>query len=114
MRLERPRGILRLICVLLLSWTAVDLGASGLCALDREDAPLVSSDRNEVGSDSTPTPTPLAAHVDDCFCCSHCVNLTHLLPPVTLTVAPAALTPTAADQPRHIARPMYHPPKTSR
>jgi hypothetical protein len=115
MHLAPSRRLVRLVCLVLLAWTAVDLSASGLCALDREDALLACADPTTVGnSESNPNAARPVAHVDDCFCCSHCVNITLLTPVVTLTSDATRRLPTTVTRPRNIARTLYHPPKTSR
>jgi hypothetical protein len=113
MGLRRGRRlVLRWCAIVLLLWTAIDVMAPGLCALEREHedstsaAATIAPDRAlpPVG-DSTSAP-----HVDDCFCCSHCVDIWRL----DAVAAPADLVQRfvihgqrPAD---HVPPPPYHPP----
>ena len=102
--------------MLLLMWTAVDIAAPGLCALEREDdfsivadadkaATVVTTDASLPDDPSTP---PL--HVDDCFCCSHCVDLSRhvmMFSPAGDVECDAIVMLRLVD---HIPPPPYHPP----
>ena len=98
---------------LFLAWTAVDLTVPSLCALDREQDPalIYSSDARV---DVAPTPhstTPAPVHVDDCFCCSHCVNMTAIHALASLSLGRTD-TPLPADRmPLAAGYPPYHPPR---
>lgn len=60
--------------LIVLSWAAVDLSNVGVCLLDamevRVGGEVVLS---SAGPGSTSDAVP--PHIDDCFCCSHCVDL---------------------------------------
>jgi hypothetical protein len=119
MGLRRGRRlVLRWCATVLLLWTAIDMMAPGLCALEREhdDAAVAAAAATGAvavalegalppADDSTSVP-----HVDDCFCCSHCVDMWRL----DAVAAPADLVQhfvvrehRAVD---NVPPPPYHPP----
>ncbi len=110
----RSKWLLRLVCLLLLSWTAVDLGASELCALDNDGALTLNIAPAAICSPISSPDSHPPAHVDDCFCCSHCVNAVASAPIVHAAPVCLAVAPLRADAVIDVARPTYHPPKTSR
>lgn len=96
------------VVVLLLSFTALDvLGdvfAYPLCASDLE-VELVSSD-------TVPT-APEAPHIDDCFCCSGCVESST---PFALIFVEGVETLLSAETPRarlRVPQRLFRPPKAS-
>ena len=95
----------------LLALVALDLGNPSLCALDQESQPKPVSAATNLESRS-PEGTPTSpAHVDDCFCCSHCVDVAAVMAPATLSLA-LNNVPLPADRlPFSAAYPPYHPPK---
>jgi hypothetical protein len=105
------RLVMRWCATVLLLWTAIDVMAPGLCALEREHeetaaAATVAPDRAlPPAGDSTSAP-----HVDDCFCCSHCVDIWRL----DAVAAPADLVRRFVARERRAADPVpsppYHPP----
>ena len=111
----RFRKLIRATAWLFLVWTALDLGVPSLCALEHEgEPPGVYSASPLMDAPSTNETTPDApVHVDDCFCCSHCVNVALSEPLLTAT----------SNTPRHLAspvripvrdgHPLYHPPQLS-
>jgi hypothetical protein len=113
MGLRRGRRlVLRWCATVLLLWTAIDVMAPGLCALEREHeessaaASSVAPDRAlPPTSDSTSAP-----HVDDCFCCSHCVDIWRL----DAVGAPADLIQRFVIHEQRpvefVPPPPYHPP----
>jgi hypothetical protein len=129
MGLRRGRRlVLRWCATVLLLWTAIDMMAPGLCALEREHEESVvagaaafeaSADQPGIAAAATMAPNdalPPAGdstpdqHVDDCFCCSHCVDMWRL----DAVAAPADLVrhfvvreQRPAD---NIPPPPYHPP----
>ena len=54
--------------VILLVWTAADLSNYRICALDQEGFPGSPAEHEPLW------PAGDGVHVDDCFCCSHCVE----------------------------------------
>ena len=104
----------RLTAILLLAWTAVDLTATQLCPADGQARPFAVSERSsKMLAPSRPT-TPVApAHVDDCFCCSHCVNV-GVLVPVSATAATTGCDPVPDVRiPFNDGHPLYRPPQLS-
>lgn len=74
------RAVCRVLALILLCQTGLDLGVPSLCALDAEGAPGGSSTPlsstlavSPAPAHRSDTPSPGAGHVDDCFCCSGCV-----------------------------------------
>lgn len=109
----RHNRLVRTVVMALLLWTAADLTNASLCALD-SDVPrafAMASDATLQDADGrhAPTPTPLQ-HIDDCFCCSHCVNV-HALSLFTVTTPIYQQHPAAAlAGPLTFGAPLYHPP----
>lgn len=110
------RRLARVVALMLLAWTAVDLTATRLCAADA--VPMAAAfespeARPDGGDDPKPGRPAPQSHIDDCFCCSHCVNV----------AMPEPLLAVTADTPRRIAsgvripfddgHPLYHPPQLS-
>ena len=106
--------MLRWCATVLLLWTAIDMMAPGLCALEREhdDAAVAAGAAGAAfaqalppADDSTSVP-----HVDDCFCCSHCVDMWRL----DAVAAPADLVQHFVLHQRcvvdNVPPPPYHPP----
>ena len=105
--------LLRATAWLFLAWTVIDLAVPRLCALDREQAPVpIHSSAARIDVPSAPlgtTPTPV--HVDDCFCCSHCVNVTGIHAPASLALARTEPPLPTAWMPLTDGYPQYHPPR---
>ena len=97
--------------MILLLWTAADLTNASLCALENEDIGFGSvGTATVIASPASEVPAPAPPHIDDCFCCSHCVDVQVLLPatlamPVNLQHMPLVLV-----APRIFGSPLYHPP----
>ena len=100
------------VSILLLFWTAADLSVPSLCALDNEgtnQAVVTTTEAFSVdGATGMPAPTP--GHVDDCFCCSSCVDVQW--------AAAATIAPPCELQQTHLLLPLprifgsrlYRPP----
>lgn len=75
-RSQRFRVVFRVAALVLLMWTSADLTTAELCALDREGFPIGAETSSDVDGRSAPplAPSQQDSHVDDCFCCSHCVE----------------------------------------
>jgi hypothetical protein len=103
--------------MVLLLWTAADLTNSGLCALDSED-PLGVPASNEAALDqSVPNPVPFnapAPHIDDCFCCSHCVDVQGLAPALVSIPVHREVPPLVLAAPSGFHAPLYHLSRSSR
>ena len=112
MRSPRFRRIVRIIAVVLLAWTALDLTAPSLCALEADVERPGSGHAAITAAASTPPGAPVEeAHVDDCFCCSHCVEPTAVPAPSGLQFVvnryrtlPDGIPPSPVLQ-------LYHPPR---
>lgn len=118
MRWWRHSALSRAVALVFLLWTAADLSNANLCALDNEDSlpisavPVGAGSALHVGT-TPPPPEPASAHIDDCFCCSHCVNVTTLLPADVATLASRPKTLLDLPAPRIFGSPLYHPPLSS-
>ena len=98
--------------MLLLLWTAADLSNASLCALDNEGQPMQLSDEHaSLGSSDAQVPdsTP-ERHIDDCFCCSHCVDLQAFAPAILVMPVELQRTPLVLAAARLFGSPLYHPP----
>lgn len=98
--------------MLLLLWTAADLSNASLCALDNEGQPMQLSDEHaSLGSSDAQVPdsTP-ERHIDDCFCCSHCVEHQVFAPGALVMPVKMQRTPLVLAAPRLFGSPLYHPP----
>lgn len=112
MRLGR---IHRFVVLLILAWTALDLGYPVLCSLDREQIGSTYFAQDVIGASSSSSSEKPATpgHVDDCFCCSHCVTFTDVTSAQRTmgTVRQQKIDPPTA--PLFRAFPIYHPPQLS-
>ena len=115
MRWWRHSRLAQTVSLILLLWTAADLTNASLCALENEGTGFSSVEATatqivDSSSSQAPVPVPAPPHIDDCFCCSHCVDVQVLWPatlamPVDLQHAPLVLA-----SPRIFGSPLYHPP----
>ncbi len=113
MRWWRHSRLAQTVSLILLLWTAADLTNASLCALENEGTGFSSAGATAsqiVDTSSSQAPVPAPPHIDDCFCCSHCVDVQVLSPathalPVDLQHAPLVLA-----APRIFGSPLYHPP----
>lgn len=96
--------------MLLLAWTAVDLTASQLCALDAVPAAAVT-EQADAGEAQLPL-APDPAHVDDCFCCSHCVDVKLIQTELVSSRLSAPVRALDERAPLGAARPLFHPPQS--
>jgi hypothetical protein len=112
-RLRRGRDFARIVAIILLVWTALDLSAYQLCALDRMDEVGSFSDARRDATDTPREPSfPSSPHVDDCFCCSPCVDVGHVQPAlVAAGLTPALTSMVDARAPRSAGRSLFHPPQ---
>ena len=111
----RVGRVQRFVVLLILGWTALDLGYPVLCALDREqsDSTYYAQDVIEPPSSSNSETPTSPGHIDDCFCCSHCVTVTDAAPAerTVSTVRQENIAPLTA--PLFRTFPIYHPPQFS-
>lgn len=109
MLLLQFRATARAAAWLLLGLVALDLGNPSLCALDQGQLAPASANADSRPSDDGNTVPPV--HVDDCFCCSHCVDVGFVS-----RLAPLAFIDRAMAQPIYAplfpaGHPPYHPPR---
>ena len=105
--LRRSR-LLQFAVVLLLSWTAVDLANACLCAVDSDGLAQNDAAMTDHAADPISPPT---SQVDDCFCCSHSVDVGRLavvLDSTAVAPLPDMSVPAAPLSPPHIP---FHPPR---
>ena len=109
----RFRNLVRATAWLFLAWTAVDLGVPSLCGLDHESEPsrIYSSSALMDARSTNETSPDAPVHVDDCFCCSHCVNVTAMHSPEILTIAGTDTALPSDSAPIADGYPPYHPPR---
>jgi len=109
---RRSRPVFRLFAIALVLWAGVDMTNPSLCALDNERATCAPVSRTMLKADWRAHPDGNAArpHIDDCFCCSHCLEPGQIVAPDAVT-ALADRLPAVATQPRFQDLPaVYHPP----
>lgn len=108
----RRLALIRGVAALLLTLTAIDLAASQLCELD---AIPVLADLNEgMGADTGRMPQPSSpTHFDDCFCCSHCVDVSLMQPALVAMPFISPVLPSPVTHPLAAARALFHPPRRS-
>lgn len=113
MRFVRRAAVTRIMAVVLLMWTAADISNAGLCALDNEDGDGVAVGCASVaGGDKAPTsPTFPPPHVDDCFCCSHCVDVGWVSGATVPVIADSRIPLPPEAVPFPSGFPLYHPPR---
>ena len=104
-------AIARAVALLLLALVALDLGNPSLCALDQA-APLMPVSAATLDQRPTDDSGPAGpVHIDDCFCCSHCVDVSSIAAPSPLAWAASDLPLPRDRAPFTTASPLYHPPR---
>jgi|SRR3990172_8188725 len=109
----RHSRLAQTVAMILLLWTAADLSNASLCALENEGTGFSSvgtTAEQIVDTSSSRAPVPAPAHIDDCFCCSHCVDVQVLLPATLAMPVDLQQTPLVLAAPRIFGSPLYHPP----
>ena len=97
---------------LLLALVALDLGNPSLCALDQEAPSIPASAAAALDARPTGDSAPARpVHVDDCFCCSHCVDVASAPGPAKLAWAGIRIPLPTDAAPLPTAYPPYHPPR---
>ena len=111
MRWWRRSLLARMVATVILMWTAADLTNASLCALDSDELGGTFPSALTLSADPTTPAAPQPSHhIDDCFCCSHCVDMQVLVPAVI--AEPVARREPALDVavPHGFGFPLYHPP----
>lgn len=113
MRWWRHSRLVHAVAMLLLLWTAADLSNASLCALDNEGTGSFPVSTGASLQDSSDTDVPAQApqqHIDDCFCCSHCVDVQVLSPSKVIVRVDLRHAPLVLAAPHSFGSPLYHPP----
>lgn len=111
----RHSRLTQAMVMVLLLWTAADLTNSSLCALENEEtrssAPAVpGSTAIDQDAGNRIPPQPAKPHIDDCFCCSHCVEVAGLVPALASVPVNRELQLLVLAAPRLFGYRLYHPP----
>ena len=119
-------AVARATACLLLTLTAFDLTNPSLCALDNgggQNRTAAAIDQGEGGAAITLTAVPATGrreaeqplnspiHVDDCICCSHCIDVTALVGPLAGLAWFAPVGAASDRSPDGSGQPSYHPPR---
>lgn len=112
MRWWRHSLLARVVATVILLWTAADLTNASLCALDSDEfgpsaAVAFTPTVSDSPTDQAPQPAP---HIDDCFCCSHCVDVQVLAPAIATAPIARREPPAEVTVPDGFGFPLYHPP----
>jgi len=102
-----------MVATVILIWTAADLTNASLCALDSDElgAAYAASLSPTLSSGTTErAPSQPAPHIDDCFCCSHCVDMQVRVPAVVAEPVARREPPLDVAVPHGFGFPLYHPP----
>ena len=111
----RHSRLTQAVVMVLLLWTAADLTNTSLCALESEDtrSSVPGAPGSTTIDDDSPgeiPPQPARPHIDDCFCCSHCVDVQVLGPALASVPVNRELRPLVLAAPRLFGSRLYHPP----
>lgn len=105
------RRAARITAILLLSLVAFDLASPTLCALDKATAaPTTQAAADGASHDAAPPEAP--THIDDCFCCSHCVHPGASIAPLGLTLVRGTLPAPLTDGDFSALGAPFHPPRS--
>jgi hypothetical protein len=110
----RNRSLYQVCAIVLLVWTVVDLTNVGLCALDNENpvgTPAATMTMRAVDDAGVPGSGEPAPHIDDCFCCSRCVEASQTVgwDGVDFVTRRVRVCPDRLPMPDHAS--VYHPPQ---
>lgn len=108
-RLFKRSALARAVALVFLTWTVVDLTNSSLCALDQEGSQQACTAVAPHFCDVPPSSAPV--HIDDCFCCSHCVNAVALVSLPEAAMFVRLLPPERASALRLSSRRLDRPPQ---
>lgn len=101
------RRIGRMVVLVLLSWTAVDVLNPALCELD--ELTFVAAYSTVDSNTAAPTESPVTP--EDCFCCSHNVNFKPIAQAAVSLPSDRGDRLTVDEAPRWASFPLYHPPR---
>ena len=112
---SRKFGVLaRVTALVLLAWTAIDLTATQVCPAEGVVPAVAVGELMLAALPGTVPANPgQPSHIDDCFCCSHCVNVSELQ---SITVIGAITAWQSAPAVRILiadGHPLYHPPQSA-
>lgn len=111
----RLRSFYRVAALLLLFLTGLDLsmdvGSVTFCAIDAERTHAVPPSENGLGNPTSHSQQSQSPHIDDCFCCSACVNVTPVAQPLNVTLVAATPLPVVPRQLPLLSRFLFHPPQ---
>jgi hypothetical protein len=99
--------------MIFLLWTAADLTNASLCAIDSNEGGISVAVglAATLGADTTTQNSSQPSHhVDDCFCCSHCVDVKVLTPPLLVEPVAHREPPVDFAVPISFGSSLYHPP----
>ena len=97
---------------MLLAWTAADLAFARVCGLEKIDTPITGGSRQlTVQSDAAQSPGSDLPDVQDCFCCSHCVNIQQAPFVCESRLVSAVVADLIVSVAPPQVRPTYHPPQ---
>jgi hypothetical protein len=109
--LFKRSALARVVAIVFLTWTAVDLTNANLCALDQEGAQPRHACTTVAPHFCDVQPSSAPVHIDDCFCCSHCVNAVALVSLSEAAMFVHLLPPERAAALRLLSSPPDHPPQ---
>ena len=107
-----PQTVVRMVAIILLAWTAVDLCAPSLCA--SEAVAIANPSRTNGSARLTAHPAnagDCGDQQDDCFCCSHAVDLRTVTFRVSAAVPLQLIGPSTPLVTPAVTSPPYHPPQ---
>lgn len=117
-RFPRLRTIYRVAVLVMLFQTGLDLSNAALCALDSERFGLAGHATSTLAISGEQGPQPSQpsqpskpAHVDDCFCCSACVDAEPIAQPVMVAVVAAAEDDLPLKHVPLLPTFLFHPPQ---
>ena len=112
MQLRRHRPLYQVCALVFLLWTAVDLTNAGLCALDNDPLGPLTSHVTVRAADGAGLPDAPTPHIDDCFCCSRCVEPTPMAAPADVDAVARRERLIADALPLPDRASIYHPPQS--
>jgi len=90
---------------------SMDIGNVAFCAIDAERAQVAPCSEAATNTSSKDSQQDQSPHIDDCFCCSACVNVTPMTQPLTVALVAATPIPPISRQLPLLSRFLFHPPQ---